>query len=118
MHDDATTCLQARIDDLQAQVTRLVRTLDRKRATDGDPGAVDTRIQPPAKTLLPLARKLPPQGARVPDILQTALDKLRSMNYPRIDGRHALWFPSLPVLLTAWVARGLLPFHDLQLFSA
>ena len=81
---------------------------------------MDTRIQPAAKTPLSLARKLPPQGTRVPDVLQTALDKLRPVNYPVdcIDGRHAVWFPLLPVLLTAWVARRSLPFYDLQLFSA
>ena len=31
LHEDAARRLQARIDDLQVQVTRLVKTLDRKR---------------------------------------------------------------------------------------
>ena len=44
VHEDAAGRLQARIDDLQVQVTRLVNTLDRKRAADAKPGAVDTRI--------------------------------------------------------------------------
>ena len=46
------------------------------------------------------------------------MDKLRSENYPRMDGRHAAWFPWLRVLLTAWVALGSLSFHELQLFRA
>ena len=43
-YDNAMTRLQTRIDDLPAQVTKLVCTLDRKCATDANPGAVDTRI--------------------------------------------------------------------------
>ena len=54
----------------------------------------------------------------MPDTLQSALEKLRPANYPRIDKHHTAWYPSLPVLLTAWVARGSLPFQDLQLFCA
>ena len=81
-------------------------------------GTVDTRIQPAAQTLPSLACKLPPQGTRVPDALQSALEKLRPANYPRIDKHHAAWYPSLPVLLTAWVARRSLVFQDLQLFFA
>ena len=54
----------------------------------------------------------------MPDALQSALEKLRPANYPRIDKHHAAWYPSLPVLLTAWVARGSLSFHALQLFFA
>ena len=54
----------------------------------------------------------------MPDTLQSALEKLRPANYPRIDKHHAVWYPSLPVLLTAWVARGSLSFQDLQLFFA
>ena len=70
MHDDATGGLQARIDDLQVQATRSVKTLDRKRVADADPGAVDMRIQPATKTLLSLARKPPPpRGTQVPDAL-------------------------------------------------
>ena len=95
---------------------RLVRTLDRKRADDADLGAVDTRIQPAAKTLLSPAHKVPPQGTQVREVSQAALDKLRPTNYPRVDARHAAWFPSLPVLLTASVARGSLFVSDLQLF--
>ena len=110
--------MQARIDNLQVQVMRLVKTLDCKCAADADPWAVETRIQSAAKTLLTLAEKLPPQGTRVPDALQVALDKLRPANYPRIDGHHAVWYPSLHVLLTAWVARGSVAFQYLQLLSA
>ena len=40
----------------------------------------------------------------VAEVLQTAQDKLRPTNYPLINDRHAAWFPSLLVLLTAWVA--------------
>ena len=109
---------RARTDDFQEQFTTFVRTLDSKRATDADPSALPTCIQPGAKTKLSLARKPPGQGTGVPDVLQTALDKLRPPNHPRIDGRHVAWFPSLPVLFTAWVARGSLPFHDLPLFCA
>ena len=54
----------------------------------------------------------------MPDALQSALEKLRPANYPRIDKHHAAWYPSLPVLFTAWVARGSLAFRDLQLFFA
>ena len=61
---------------------------------------VDTRMQPRAKALLYLARKLPPQGSRFSDILQAVLDKLRPTTYPCIDCRHATWFPLLLVLLT------------------
>ena len=46
------------------------------------------------------------------------MDKLRPANYAHIDKHHAAWYPSLPVLLTAWVACGSLAFQDLQLFSA
>ena len=60
LHGVATRRLQARIDDLQVQATRLVKTLDCKRAADAAPGAVDTCIQPAAKAWLSLARKLPP----------------------------------------------------------
>ena len=67
---------------------------------------MDTRIQPAAKTLLSLARKLPLQGTQVPDALQSTLEKLRPANYPQIHKHHAVWYPSLPVLLIAWVARG------------
>ena len=83
LHDAATERLQSRIDDVQVQVTKLVQTLDRKRTTTEGAGAVDTRIQPAAKTLLSLARKLPPprklppQGTQVPDAVQSALEKLR-----------------------------------------
>ena len=116
IHEDAAGRLQARIDDLQALVTRLVKTLDRKRGTDIDPGAVDTRIRP--KALLSLSRKPPPpKGTQAPNVLQEALDKLRPANNHRIDKHHAAWYPSLLVLLTAWVARGSLSFQDLQLFS-
>ena len=59
-HEDAAGRLQARIGDLQVQVTRLVKTLDRKRDADIDSGAVVTHTQPAAKALLILARKLPP----------------------------------------------------------
>ena len=62
LHSSTTERLQSRIDDLQVWVTNLVQTLDRKRAAAEGPGAVDTRIQPAVKTLLSLARKLPPQG--------------------------------------------------------
>ena len=54
----------------------------------------------------------------MPDALQSALEKLCPANYPRRDKHHAVWYPSLPVLQTAWVARGSLPFQDLQLFFA
>ena len=118
MHDAATERLQSRIDDLQVQVTKLVQTLDRNRTATEGAGTVDTRIQPVAKSLLSLARKLPPPGTQVPDALQAALEKFRPANYPRIDKHHAAWYPSLPVLLTAWVARGSLTFPDLQLFFA
>ena len=64
LHSSTTERLQSRIDDLQVQVTKLVHTLDRKRAAAEGPGAVDTRIQPAAKTLLSLARKLPPRARR------------------------------------------------------
>ena len=60
MHNNTTERLQSRIDDLQVQVTKLVQTLDCKRATAEGTGAVDTRIQPAAKTLLSLARNPPP----------------------------------------------------------
>ena len=62
LHSAATELLQSRIDDLQVQVTKLVQTPDCKRTTVEGTGAVDTRIQAAAKTLLSLARKLPPQG--------------------------------------------------------
>ena len=54
----------------------------------------------------------------MPDVLQTALEKLRPPNYLCNNGRHAAWFTSLLVLLMAWVARASLPFPNLQLFSA
>ena len=95
-----------------------MKTLDRKRAVHADLGAVGRRIHSAAKLLLSLARKLPPPATRVLDALQPALDKLCRANYPRIDKHHAAWFPSLPVLLTAWVACGSLALQDLQLFSA
>ena len=65
-----------------------------------------------------LASPLPPQGTQVPDALQPALEKLRPADYPRMDKHHAAWYPSLPVLLTAWLARGSVSFQDLQLFFA
>ena len=77
MHDAATERLQSRIDDLQVQVTKLVKTLDRNRAATEGAGTMDTRIQPAAKTLLSLARKLPPPGTQVPDALRLALERLR-----------------------------------------
>ena len=98
--------------------SKLVQTLDHKGTTAEGTGAADMCIQPAAKTVLSLARKLPPQGTQVPDALQSALEKLRPANYPRIDKHHAAWYPSLPFLLTAWVARGSLAFQDLQLFFA
>ena len=118
LHSATTERLQSRIDDLQVQVTKLVQTLDRKSTAAEGTGAVDTHIQPAATTLLSLARKLPPQGTQVPDALQSALEKLRPANYSRVDKHHAAWYPSLPVVLTAWVARGSLSFQDLQLFFA
>ena len=69
MHDDATTRLRTRIHDLQAQVQKLVGTLERKCATDTDLGAVHTRMRLATKTLLSLARKPPTRGSRVPDVL-------------------------------------------------
>ena len=60
LHTSTTECLQSPIGDLQVKVTKLVQTLDRKRAAAEGPGTVDTRIQQAAKTLLSLARKLPP----------------------------------------------------------
>ena len=117
-HSGTTDRVQSRIDDLQVQVTKLVQTLDRKRTTAEGTGCIDTRIQPAAKTLLSLARNLPPQGTQVPDSLQSALRKLRPANYPRIDKHHAAWYRSLPALLTPWVARGSLSFQDLPFFFA
>ena len=105
----------AKYPTLCQQVARLVQTLDRKRTADPDLGAVDTRIQPAAKAVLSLARKLPPKGTSVLEACSRQ-DKLRPASYPCIHGSHAAWFHSLPVLLTAWVARGSLSIHDLQLF--
>ena len=82
IHEDAARRLQARIDDLQVQVTRLVKTLDRKRSAHADLGAVDTCIQPATNALLSLARKLPPQGTQVPDVLQAALDQIALRTTP------------------------------------
>ena len=118
MHDAATERLHSPIDDLKVQVTKLVQTLDRNRTSTEEAGTVDTRIQPATKTLLSLAHKLPPPGTQVPDALQSALEKLRPANYRQIDNHHAAWYPSLPVLLTAWVARGSPTFQDLHLFFA
>ena len=52
----------------------------------------------------------------MPEASQPPLEKLLPANYPRIDKDHATWYPSLLAWLTAWVARGSLPFQDLQLF--
>ena len=54
----------------------------------------------------------------MPNALQSALEKLCPANYPRIDKHHAAWYPSLPILLMVWVARGSFAFQDLQLFFA
>ena len=43
LHSSTTERLQSRIDGLQVQVTKLVQTLDRKRAAAEGPWAVDTR---------------------------------------------------------------------------
>ena len=59
-----------------------------------------------------------PLSTQVSNVLQAALDKLCPANHPRIDKHHAAWYPSLPVLLTAWVAPRSLSFEDLQIFSA
>ena len=77
LHNSTTEHLQSHIDDLQLQVTKLVQTLYRKRPTAEGPGAVDTRIQPAAKTLLSLARTPPPQGTQVPHARRSALEKRR-----------------------------------------
>ena len=125
MHDAATEHLQSHIDHppshidhLQVQFTKLVQTLDRNRTSSEGAGTVDTRIQLAAKTLLSLARKLPPSSTPVSDALQSALQKLRPASYPQIDKHHAAWYLSLPVLLTAWVARGPLTLQDLRLCFA
>ena len=44
----------------KSRFPKLVQTLDGKRISEAGPGAVNTRIQPAAKTLLSLARKHPP----------------------------------------------------------
>ena len=103
--------LQSRIDDVQVQVTKLLQTVYSKPATAEGPGALDTRMHSPGCEDPTFSRrKVPSQGTQVPDALQSALEKLRPMNYPRIDKHHAAWYQSLPVLLTAWVARGSLSF--------
>ena len=73
-------------------------------------------MKPADNGMQSFVRKLTLAGIGVPDVLQTSLDKFHLANYPRIDRRPVAWFVSLPVLLTAWVARGSLPFRDLQLF--
>ena len=60
LHGSTTERLQCHIHDLQVQVTKLVQTPDRKHAAAEGPGAVDTRIQSVAKTLLSLAQSPPP----------------------------------------------------------
>ena len=96
----------------------MVRNLDRNHVTDADAKAVDTGIQPAAQTLLSVARKLPLQGTHISDVLRTALEKHRPGNCHCIDGQDVPWSTSLPMLLTAWVARDWLPFHNMQLFYA
>ena len=54
----------------------------------------------------------------MPDALQSVLEKLHPANYPRIDKHHAAWYQSLPVLVTAWVARVSLSFQHLLLLFA
>ena len=44
LHEDAVGRLQARIDDLLVQVTRLMKTLDRKLAAYADLAAIDTPV--------------------------------------------------------------------------
>ena len=105
MHAAATERPQSRIDELQVQVTKLVQTVDCNRTATEGAGTVETRISRLRRPCSLLLANFPPPGTQVPDALRSALEKLRPANYPRMDEHHAGWYPSLLVLLTAWLAR-------------